>query len=45
MTEFDKYIIQGEPNKRAKASVWQTAIGLQNVADLKTSDYPLVKNI
>ena len=39
MTEFDKYIIQGAPNKRAKASVWQTAIGLQDIDGLKTSDY------
>ena len=31
MSEFDKYIVQGEPDKKAKANAWQTAIGLQDV--------------
>lgn len=35
MSEFDKYIVQGEPDKKAKASAWQTAIGLQDVDGLK----------
>ena len=26
MSEFDKYIVQGEPDKKAKANAWQTAI-------------------
>ena len=37
--DFDEYIRQGEPDKREKASIWQTAIGLQAVDGLKTSDY------
>ena len=36
---FDEYIRQGEPEKKEKASIWQTAIGLQAVDGLKTSDY------
>ena len=39
MSEFDKYIVQGEPGKKAKASAWQTAIGLQDVDGLKPSEY------
>lgn len=37
--DFDEYIRQGEPNKKEKAVIWQTAIGLQAVDGLKTSDY------
>ena len=37
--DFDEYIRQGEPDKKKKASIWQTAIGLQAVDGLKTSDY------
>ena len=37
--DFDEYIRQGELDKREKASIWQTAIGLQAVDGLKTSDY------
>lgn len=36
---FDEYIRQGEPGKKEKASIWQTAIGLQAVDGLTTSDY------
>lgn len=36
---FDEYIRQGEPNKKAKAEIWRTAIGLQAVDGLQTSDY------
>ena len=39
MSEFDKYIVLGEPDKKAKANAWQTAIGLQDVDGLKTSEY------
>ena len=39
MSEFDKYIVQGEPDKKAKANAWQTAIGLQDVDGLKPSEY------
>ncbi|MDR0938240.1 MAG: Fic family protein [Mediterranea sp.] len=37
--DFEEYIRQGEPNAKEKASAWQTAIGLQAVDGLKTSDY------
>lgn len=33
---FDEYIRQGEPNKKAKAAIWRTAIGLQAVDGLQT---------
>lgn len=39
MSDFDKYIRQGEPGQAEKASIWQTAIGLQDVDGLKTSEY------
>lgn len=39
MIDFDEYIHQGEPHKREKGFVWQTAIGLQAVDGLKPSDY------
>ena len=37
--DFDQYIRQGEPDKKAKAFAWSTAIGLQAVDGLKTSEY------
>ena len=37
--DFDEYIKQGEPDKKEKASIWRTAIGLQAVDGLETSDY------
>lgn len=37
--EFEEYIRQGEPDQKTKASLWQTAIGLQAVDGLKTSEY------
>jgi len=42
MDNFDEYLRQGEPNKAEKAEVWRTAIGLQQVDGLKTSDYLIV---
>jgi len=39
MLEFDEYIRNGEPDKATKASTWRTAIGLQAVDGLQTSDY------
>lgn len=39
MNDFEEYIRQGEPQKREKGYVWQTAIGLQAVDDLKPSEY------
>ena len=37
--DFDEYIRQGAPSQREKAGYGQTAIGLQAVDGLKTSDY------
>ena len=37
--DFEEYIRQGEPDKKEKASIWRTVIGLQAVDGLKTSDY------
>ena len=39
--DFDQYIRQGEPDKREKAYAWSTAIGLQAVGGLQTSEYLL----
>lgn len=38
---FEEYICQGEPLQRAKGYAWKTAIGLQAVDGLQTSDYLL----
>ena len=37
--DFDEYIRQGEPSKREAAYAWSTAIGLQAVDGLATSEY------
>ena len=37
--ELSEYIRQGEPERAEKSAAWQTAIGLQAVDGLKTSDY------
>ena len=37
--ELDEYIKQGEPDRAQKSRAWKTAIGLQAVDNLKTSDY------
>ena len=29
MSEFDEYIVHGEPGQKEKADAWQTAIGLR----------------
>lgn len=39
--ELEEYIRQGEPERAEKSEAWQTAIGLQAVDGLKTSDYLL----
>ena len=36
---FKEYLKQGEPEKREKGYAWHTAIGLQAVDGLKTSQY------
>lgn len=41
MSEFDEYIVHGEPGQRDRADAWQTAIGLQDVDGLKVSEYLL----
>lgn len=38
---LDEYIRQGEPDKAQRSDAWKTAIGLQDVDGLKTSDYLL----
>ena len=40
-SELEEYIKQGEPGKIEKSEAWQTAIGLQAVDGLKTSEYLL----
>ena len=37
--DFEEYIRQGEPDKKERAQIWRTAIGLQQVDGLETSDY------
>lgn len=37
--DFDSYIRQSEPEKQENGRLWQTAIGLQQVDGLKTSEY------
>ena len=39
MIDFDTYIRMGEPGGKERAEAWKTAIGLQAVDGLKTSDY------
>jgi len=39
MSDFEEYIRQGEPDKKEKSIIWQTAIGLQQVDGLKPSAY------
>lgn len=37
--DFEEYIRQGEPDKKERAQIWRTAIGLQQVDGLETSEY------
>ncbi len=39
--ELEEYLKQGEPEKAEKSAAWQTAIGLQAVDGLSTSEYLL----
>ena len=38
-SELSEYIRQGEPDKVEKSNAWKTAIGLQDVDELKPSKY------
>ena len=40
-TDLEEYIRQGEPDKAERSNAWKTAIGLQDVDGLKTSEYLL----
>ena len=40
-TDLEEYIRQGEPEQAEKSNAWKTAIGLQDVDGLKTSEYLL----
>lgn len=40
-TDLEEYIRQGEPEQSEKSIAWKTAIGLQDVDGLKTSEYLL----
>ena len=37
--DFEEYIRQGEPGQKERAQIWRTAIGLQQVDGLETSEY------
>lgn len=39
--QLTEYIIQGEPKQKEKSLIWKTAIGLQDVDHLSTSEYLL----
>lgn len=39
--DLEEYIRQGEPGQSEKSAAWKTAIGLQDVDGLKTSEYLL----
>ena len=43
MIDFDAYIKMGEPGGKERAEAWKTAIGLQAVDGLKTSEYLILK--
>ena len=36
--DLEEYIRQGEPEQSEKSTAWKTAIGLQDVDGLKTSE-------
>ena len=37
--DFEEYIRHGEPDKKERAQIWRTAIGLQQVDGLEVSEY------
>ena len=39
--DLEEYIRQGEPEQSEKSTAWKTAIGLQDIDGLKTSEYLL----
>ena len=40
---FEKYVIQGDPEQKEKVYIWQTAIGIQDIDELKPSEF-LIEN-
>ena len=40
MSEFEEYIVHGEPGQKEKADAWKTTIGLQDVNRQKLSALP-----
>lgn len=44
MSEFDEYIVHGEPGQKEKADAWLAAIRLQKVDNLKLRRYRLTNN-
>ncbi|MGN9174104.1 hypothetical protein ACTM9N_15005 [Lachnospiraceae bacterium HCP1S3_A8] len=40
---FKEYLRESEPDKASKGYAWSTAIGLQTVDGLKSSDYNITK--
>ena len=40
-SEFDEYLQAADPDRRQKAAIWKTAVGLQAVDGLQTSEYLL----
>lgn len=41
MSEFDEYIVHGEPGVEERARNWSMAIGLQDIDRLKPSEFLL----
>lgn len=39
VNEFDEYLRQSDPERREKAVIWKTAVGLQAVDGLQASDF------
>ena len=41
MSEFDEYIVHGEPGKKENDDLWQSTIGIQDMDGLKDLAYLL----
>lgn len=44
MSEFDEYIVHGEPRQKEKADAWLADIRLQEVDNLRLRRYQLANN-